>query len=193
LTISNSTLSRNKAVACGGAVAAGAGANVVILDSLLKHNVASCGGGLLVYSELGTQQHGNVTHATSQSASVAVTNTSFLANCVIGGIRYGILAGLYADKGRRGAVEAVGSSLKLTSSTFQLNTAAAGGALSSVAGSVSLNGCWLQRNLASNNGGALAVWKGLAHTMNGTNVTGNSAEVRPAGVHLLVLTVVAKH
>jgi hypothetical protein len=187
LHVVNSLLYRNIAVTHGGAVAAGSGTTVVLVDSIVMNNIAGGGAGLFVCGnytilpDLKNEAHAsvkNITFAASQPASVDVTNSSFLGNCAVGGVRFGHTLGLTTDDGRGGGVLAVGSNLRLVdNTTLDFNFAAVGGGLSSEAGTLTINGCLLQDNAAVKFGGAVTVWKGLAQIVNSTAFTNNSAQV----------------
>lgn len=192
LHLVRSILSRNFAVTYGGAVAAGSGTIVEIVDSRFDSNIAA-GGGALFVSGLYKRRHvyrvepnedltiiTTTSPGSTRSANVEVVNTSFIGNCAVGGTPladFGRSVGLYSSVGRGGAVWAVGSNLTMTANTtFEYNVAAAGGAVSSVKGGLVLGGILLRNNQATYDG-ALLVWRGMAHIVHGTNFTNNTAQV----------------
>eukprot|EP00883_Tetradesmus_obliquus_P012197 jgi/Sobl393_1/5030/SZX75878.1 len=176
LHVNNSTLSNNLAVTFGGAVAAASGTFVEIVNSRFDYNIAAGGGALFA--------SGHVTQA---------INTTFSANCAVGGVddewALDQQQGLLAYEGRGGAVWAVGGNhTTMANTTFLHNVAAAGSAINSMAGNLTLKGCLLKDNWASTYGGGLTVWKGLAG-ITGTVFVSNTAEVAGGAVALIPASV----
>lgn len=171
LHVINSTAG-NLAVTFGGAIVAGSGTVLKIVDSAVQRT-------LLAVLRATLQPEGEGCFL-SGSCRTEVKDTSFSMNCATGGVKYGQRFGLLADEGRGGAVWAVDSKFtSMTNTTFKFNTATAGGAISSVAGALTLDGCWFQKNLAFKYGGAVIIWKGLAHIVHGTSFLNNTAQVMP--------------